>query len=57
MGIVGSYVGGGIGGSIRAFATSDGALVGVCVGDTGLGVDVGDAVGVWIGCGGMCGRF
>ena len=55
FGIDGSYAGGGNGGSVRAFATGDGDWVGVgvgiCVGDTGLGDNVGDAVGVWIGCG------
>ena len=51
--IVGSYVGGGgiCGGVVRAFATD----VGVDVGDCELCEE--DAVGVWIGSGGMCGRF
>ena len=53
--IVGSYVGGGgiCGGVVRAFATGVG--VGVGVGDCELREE--DAVGVWIGSGGMCGRF
>ena len=53
--ISGSYVGGGGigGGAVRAFATGVG--VGVGVGDCELREE--DAVGVWIGSGGMCGRF
>ena len=53
-------MGGGVGGSLRACATSVGAWMGVgvgvwtCVGDTRLGVDAGDAVGVWIGCVRFC---
>ena len=51
--IVGSYVGGGgiCGGVVRAFATG----VGGDVRDCELCEE--DAVGVWIGSGGMCGRF
>ncbi len=60
LGMQGSYVGAGGGGSLRAFARGGGAWVGVgvgvgnCVGDTGLGLDVGDSVGVWMGCERFC---
>jgi hypothetical protein len=55
-------VGGGIGGSMRAFATGGGGAwmgvgegvgVGNCVGETGLAGD-GDAVGVWMVCERFC---